>query len=236
MGFFHYALIWLVVTFIYVRVRNRAHARWYGRTAVIVIGAMLVLAPFVWLVPAVFKTTSAFTEYVFFPPPAKWSDTLTLDNFRKLFEGRPSLRGQVHFWEYFLNSTVVATVTTTLQIVFSSLAGYALAKFNFRGKTGLTLFMLGSMMVPSVLLQAPLYKMVVDLGLVDTLPGLIIPTATAMRKSRSPSQPYCWTTPCCRKGTITRPLPKVRAPALRKNRRSLVSVEALATVAALTGV
>ncbi|HXU06590.1 MAG TPA: carbohydrate ABC transporter permease [Polyangia bacterium] len=176
MGFFHYALIWLVVTFIYVRVRNRAHARWYGRTAVIVIGAMLVLAPFVWLVPAVFKTTSAFTEYVFFPPPAKWSDTLTLDNFRKLFEGRPSLRGQVHFWEYFLNSTVVATVTTTLQIVFSSLAGYALAKFNFRGKTGLTLFMLGSMMVPSVLLQAPLYKMVVDLGLVDTLPGLIIPT------------------------------------------------------------
>src|SRR4029078_2649356 len=102
--------------------------------------------------------------------------TMSLANFRKLSEGRPSLRGQVYFWEYFLNSTVIATVTTTLQIFFSSLAGYALAKFEFRGKALLMLFMLGSMMIPPVLLLAPLYKMVVDLGLVDSLPALILPT------------------------------------------------------------
>lgn len=47
--------------------------------------------------------------------------------------------------------------------------------------------------------------------------GLIMPTATATKKPRSLSQPYCCTTPCCRNGTITRPLPKVSAPALRKN-------------------
>ena len=89
---------------------------------------------------------------------------MNLDNFRELFEGRPSLRGPVYFWEYFLNSTVIATVTTTLQILFSSMAGYALAKYEFRGKAALTLFMLGSMMIPSVLLLAPLYKMIVDHG------------------------------------------------------------------------
>jgi len=176
MSVLHYLLIGLVVAYVVVRVRSRANARWTARAAVIVVGALLVLAPFVWLVPAVFKTTAAFSEYVFFPPPSKWSETLTLDNFRKLFEGRPSLRGPVYFWEYFLNSTVVATVTTTLQIFFSSLAGYALAKYEFRGKASLMLFMLGSMMIPPVLLLAPLYKMVVDLGLVDSLPGLIIPT------------------------------------------------------------
>jgi ABC-type glycerol-3-phosphate transport system permease component len=175
MSVLHYALIAVVVVYLVIRLRSRALARRYARAAVIVVGALLVLAPFAWLVPAVFKTGAAFNDYVFFPPLSKWPDTLSLANFRKLAEGRPGLRGQVHFWEYFLNSTVIATVTTTLQIFFSSLGGYALAKFEFRGKTVLTLFMLGSMMIPSVLLLAPLYKMVVDLGLVDSLAGVIVP-------------------------------------------------------------
>jgi len=66
-------------------------------------------------------------------------------------------------------------VITTLQILFCSMGGYALAKYEFRGKVALTLFMLGSMMIPSALLLAPLYKMVVDMGLVDTLAGVIVP-------------------------------------------------------------
>jgi ABC-type glycerol-3-phosphate transport system permease component len=175
MSFIHYTLIVLVLVWVVIRVRDRARARRFARWALIGGGALLVLAPFVWIVPAVFKSRTAFNEYIFFPPLSKWPETMTLDNFRELFKGRPSLRGQVYFWEYLLNSTVFATVTTTLQIVFSSLAGYALAKFEFRGKTALTVFMLGSMMIPSVLLLAPLYKMVVSLGLVDSLAGLIIP-------------------------------------------------------------
>ena len=55
------------------------------------------------------------------------------------------------------------------------MAGYALAKYDFRGKRALMLFMLGSMMIPAVLLLAPLYKMVVALGLIDSLPGIILP-------------------------------------------------------------
>jgi ABC-type glycerol-3-phosphate transport system permease component len=139
------------------------------------VGALLVLAPFAWIVPAVFKTGDAFNDYIFFPPVSKWRETMSLANFDELFKGRPSQRGTVYFWEYFLNSTVIATVTTTLQIFFSSLAGYALAKFEFRGKNVLMLFMLGAMMIPPVLLLAPLYKMVVDLGLVDSLAGVIAP-------------------------------------------------------------
>src|SRR3954462_10781461 len=175
MSILHYGLIALVLAYLAVRVRNRGKAGRFGRWAVIAVGAALVLAPFAWLVPAVFKTGAAFNDYVFFPALSKWPDTLSLANFRKLFEGRPSPRGQVYFWEYLLNSTVIATVTTTLQIFFSSLAGYALAKFEFRGKAALVLFMLGSMMIPPVLLLAPLYKMVVDLGLVDSLAGVIAP-------------------------------------------------------------
>ena len=175
MSFIHYTIVALVLAWVVIRVRDRARARRFARWALIGGGALLVLSPFVWIVPAIFKTRTAFNEHIFFPPPSKWSETMTFWNFTELFKARPGLRGPVYFWEYLLNSTVFATVTTTLQIVFSSLAGYALAKFEFRGKTPLMIFMLGSMMIPSVLLLAPLYKMVVDLGLVDSLAGLIIP-------------------------------------------------------------
>ena len=83
--------------------------------------------------------------------------------------------GNVSFWQYILNSTVYATVGTVLQVFFASLGGYALAKYQFRGKAALMLFMLGSLTIPSVLLLAPLYKLAIDLHLVDSLAGLIVP-------------------------------------------------------------
>jgi ABC-type glycerol-3-phosphate transport system permease component len=62
-----------------------------------------------------------------------------------------------------------------LQLLFCSAAGYALAKYEFRGKQALMGFMLASMMIPGVLLFAPVYEMMVKLGLVDTFSGLLLP-------------------------------------------------------------
>jgi multiple sugar transport system permease protein len=176
MNFFHFAFLALVLVFAVLGLRSKKQAWKYARWTLISLAALVVLSPFAWLLAAIFKDRSVLNEYVFFPPPGKWGTTLNLNNFRDLFQGRPSLRGTVFFWEYFLNSTIYATVATTLQLLFSSMAGFALAKYEFRGKSALTLFMLGSMMIPGVLLLAPLYKMVVDLGLVDSLAGLILPS------------------------------------------------------------
>ena len=85
------------------------------------------------------------------------------------------MHGTVYFWHYLLNSTVYATALTTFQLWLSSLAGYALAKYEFRGKTALTLFMLGSLTIPPVLLLAPIYQLAVELGMVDQLWGLMVP-------------------------------------------------------------
>jgi multiple sugar transport system permease protein len=176
MSAFHVLLIVLAGVFVGLYVRSRNMATRYARVVLLGLAAAAVLAPFTWLVASVFKDKAYLNEFLFFPPLDKLSgETMNLDNFRELFKGRASVRGTIYFWEFVLNSTVFATVTTTLQIVFSSMAGYALAKYEFRGKTALTLFMLGSMMVPGVLLLAPLYKMIVDLGLVDSLPGVILP-------------------------------------------------------------
>jgi ABC-type glycerol-3-phosphate transport system permease component len=100
---------------------------------------------------------------------------MNLENFRELFRGKPSVQGTIHFWEYLLNSTVYTTASVVIQLFFSSLAGYALAKYEFRGKGFLMLFMLGSMMIPHALLLAPMFKMIVMLGMVDSLWGLIVP-------------------------------------------------------------
>jgi ABC-type glycerol-3-phosphate transport system permease component len=146
-----------------------------AKTAVLVLAAAVTVAPFLWLFAAIFKDRSVLNEYILFPPLAEWSSkTLNLENFKKLFAGESSVQGTVYFWQYVLNSTIYATVSTVLQLHLASLTGYALSKFEFRGKRLLLVFMLGSMMIPSVLLLAPIYKMAVDLNIVDTLFGLIV--------------------------------------------------------------
>lgn len=156
--------------------RRPAAALRYARWAVLLGASAAVLAPFVWLLAAIFKDKSVLNQYLFFPPLESWSrSTMNLQNFAELFRAKPSLQGPISFWEYLLNSTVYTTVSVVLQLFFSSLAGYALAKYRFRGKGALMLFMLGSMMIPSVLLLAPMYKIIVAFGLVDSLWGLILP-------------------------------------------------------------
>ena len=147
----------------------------YLRWVALACAAALIVAPFLWLVAAAFKDREVLNEYIFFPP-LPWTDkTMNLENFRRLFAGDPSVQGKVYFWQYVLNSLFVTTTITVLQMVFCSAAGFALAKYDFRGKKPLMTFMLGSMMIPSVLLLAPLYEMIVKLGLVDTYSSLFLP-------------------------------------------------------------
>ena len=157
--------------------KNPKRAFTYLRWVVLLGVSVLVLAPFLWLIAAAFKDQAVLNDYIFFPPLSEWSDrTMNLGNFRALFKGDQAVQGKVYFWQYVLNSTFIATANTVLQLAFCSAAGFALAKYDFRGKQGLMVFMLGTMMIPSVLLFAPVYEMMVKLGLVDTYQGLILPS------------------------------------------------------------
>jgi ABC-type glycerol-3-phosphate transport system permease component len=175
----HLCLLVLLAGFValYLRSPKRPKLAFaYARVVILGLACMVVLSPFVWLVAAVFKDRTILNEYMFFPPLAEWSkDTMNLNNFKELLSGKSSVQGTVYFWQYVLNSTVYATVTTVLQLFFASLAGYALSKYDFRGKRALMAYMLGTMMVPGILLLAPIYKMFVDLRMIDTLWGLILP-------------------------------------------------------------
>ena len=76
-----------------------------------------------------------------------------------------------------LNSVFVSCTTVVMQLFFSSLAGFALAKYEFRGKKFIMLLMLATVMIPSQVTMAPLYELIYRLGLIDTYPGLLIPAA-----------------------------------------------------------
>jgi multiple sugar transport system permease protein len=157
--------------------RRPALAFSYLRWVTLLGASVLIVSPFVWLIAAAFKDQTVLNEYIFFPPLAEWSEqTLNLNNFRRLFAGEEAVQGTVYFWQYVLNSWFVATANTVLQLVFCSAAGFALAKYDFHGKHALTVFMLGTMMIPGVILFAPVYEMMVKLGLVDTYQGLILPS------------------------------------------------------------
>ena len=131
------------------------------------LAAVFAIVPLVWLVAASTKGPDDLFSYTFFAPRA------TTQNFVDLFTTVP-------FGRYIVNSVFLASTTVIVQLFFSSLAGFALAKYDFPGKKAIMIVMLSTMMIPGQVVMAPLYEQVYRLGLVDTYPGLIIPGAVSV--------------------------------------------------------
>jgi multiple sugar transport system permease protein len=131
---------------------------------ILTIGLIAVLAPFVWMVLGSFKSEGELRQ----SPPTWWPQSASLDNYTHLFT-------QLNFEQFFLNSTVVALVVMIGNLVFCSMLGYALAMLDFRGKRAIFLAVMGTLMIPGVVTFVPLFVLVANAGLVDTLPGIFLP-------------------------------------------------------------
>ncbi|HAS82882.1 MAG TPA: sugar ABC transporter permease [Verrucomicrobia bacterium] len=153
----------------------------FARYVLLGVAAFLILSPFAWLVCAVFKDKDVLMQYSFLPPIAEWSRaTLNLDNFRALFSGEDTVQGRVYFWEYVINSLFLAATSTSVNLFFTSMGGYALSKYEFRGRQSIMAFMVGSMMFPGMLFLAPVYKMIFQFGWMDTYLALLVPGACSV--------------------------------------------------------
>jgi multiple sugar transport system permease protein len=152
--------------------RIRGARELLGRAAIwIAMGALLalVLTPFYWIVVTAFKSDLQATIRTSPLWPSPW----TFDQFTNLLGHNP-------FWTWYRNTTIVATASTLLALVFSAMAGYALARLRFRGAQGLAGVVLLTYVLPSALLFVPLYRILSDLHLVNTLWALVVayPTFT----------------------------------------------------------
>lgn len=148
--------------------RQRHPGRHYGIYAALSVGLVLVSGPFVWMVLGSLKTERELRQI----PPTWWPEQFTLDNYTELFS-------RLDFPTYFFNSVVVALAVTVGNVVFCSMLAYPLAKMEFRGKRVLFLLVMGMLMVPGMVTFVPLFVLVSNLGLVNTLPGLILPFLAA---------------------------------------------------------
>jgi multiple sugar transport system permease protein len=159
---------------------SRRAALQYGRLAILALIAAMMLAPFAWLICAAIKDTTVLNQYNFLPPPSQInSHTINLDNFRQLLAPKDTVQGPVSFWRYVLNSLFLASTATILSLVFSSMGGYAIAKYRFFGRGALLTYMLASMAIPAVVLLAPNYEIIYRLGWMDSYKALLIPSCVS---------------------------------------------------------
>ena len=132
------------------------------------LGLVVVMSPFIWMALSSVKSEGEIRRV----PPTWWPETPTLDNFRELFE-------RLDFPQFFTNSALVALAVTIGNLVFCSMLGYVLAKFDFAGKKLLFRVVLGTLMIPGMVTLVPLFVLVANMGLVNTYGGLILPFLAA---------------------------------------------------------
>jgi multiple sugar transport system permease protein len=83
--------------------------------------------------------------------------------------------GSIDFWLYLRNSVIVATTITAGQVFFSSLAAYAFARLQWPGRDAVFFLFLTALMIPPIFVQLPNFILIRDLGLLNTLAGIILP-------------------------------------------------------------
>ncbi|MHB0856663.1 MAG: carbohydrate ABC transporter permease [Anaerolineae bacterium] len=132
------------------------------------VGALLMIAPFYWMVVTSFKPA----EEVLVFPPTWWPQQPTWEPYLELTE----LRGG-GFPIFFRNSLFVTVVVTALVLLTSALAGYVFAKFQFRGRNVLFVAVLSMLMIPFNVSIIPLYALMVTFQWTNSYWALIIPSA-----------------------------------------------------------
>lgn len=136
----------------------------HGTTVLLVVGAVVMAFPILWMVSLAFQPA----EEIYKPQPDLIPQHPTFDNF---VEGWTT----AGFVQYYLNSSLVTTARVLLTVVINALAGFAFAKYTFRGKAFFFVLVLSAMMIPDQVRMVPLYSMFNSLGLVNSFWSVILP-------------------------------------------------------------
>ena len=131
----------------------------------LILGAIIMIFPFVWMILTSFKTvaeSNAVDPVVIFPSAFRW------ENFQEAVTSLP-------FLSLYLNTALMIFFRVICAVAFSSMAGYAFAKLEFKGKKLLFGIVLVQMSLPSQIFIIPQYQMVAKMGLANTIFALVFP-------------------------------------------------------------
>ncbi len=148
--------------------RKRQTQMWKIVGMYVLLGAIafVMLFPLLWLVGTSFKSP---TEDIFQFPPQLLPSQPTFQNFLTVWQRNP-------FGQYLWNSTIVAVLTVSLNLLFCSLAAYPLARLDFRGRDLIFTLVVSTIMIPFQIVMIPLFVLTVQLGLRNTYLGVIFPS------------------------------------------------------------
>lgn len=131
---------------------------------VLTIGGILFLLPFIWMILSSFKPESEVVRI----PPTLWPNEFTLDNFKNLFVN-------MNFGVY-LKNTLIIILFSFFGLFLNAMAGFAFAKYKFKGKQTTFMIVLATMMIPGQVTMIPVYLILNYLNLTNTMIGIVLPT------------------------------------------------------------
>ncbi|HSK34398.1 MAG TPA: carbohydrate ABC transporter permease [Propionicimonas sp.] len=150
-----------------------------GAWVVLILFLALSIVPFLWMIRTAFSTTRSL--------PSNPTSLLPVDFTWGAFQRVLGLGTQeqaiaeggsgaaVNFWLYLTNSVIYAGVVTVGQVFFCSLAAYAFARLRWPGREAVFGLFLGALLVPPIFTSLPNFILIKNLGLLNTLPGMILP-------------------------------------------------------------
>jgi ABC-type glycerol-3-phosphate transport system permease component len=144
---------------------SRVRRRW-GRAALLGVVAALLVFPLYWLVATALAPRGELQG----SDLRLWPSSVDLSNFT-----RPL--GALPFGNWYVNSTAIAVVAVLITVVVNLLAGYVLAKMRFRGRNVVFLALLATLMIPVQVVMIPQFRIVAELGWLNTYWAVIIPRA-----------------------------------------------------------
>ncbi len=131
---------------------------------VLILGAVIMILPFIWMLLTSLKTLSESVQI----PPQIFPSKIRLENYSKVMNLLP-------FTKYYINTILMIIGRIIGSVLFSAMAAYACARLNFPGKNVFFALVLIQMMVPGQIFIIPQYLLVQKLGLLNSVPALIIP-------------------------------------------------------------
>ena len=149
---------------------NRAKGKKIGKQlfsyAFLLIGGLIWIYPFLWMISASFKTQPEFFANRLGLIPEK----PTLDNIVRIWN-------KANFSQYFLNTVIVTLFSVLIVLIMTMMAGYAMGRYKFFGKKFIMAVFLGSIAIPLVSTIIPTFEVVKGMGLLGTKTGLILSQA-----------------------------------------------------------
>lgn len=132
----------------------------------LILYTLITFIPFLWALSASFKPLSEISASgINFIP-----ENFTLDNYKQIFLQEPL------FGRWLLNSAIVAIIVTLFNLLFNSMAGYALARIRFPGNRLLFFLILAVLVIPAQITLLPKFLILKSLGWLNSYQGLIAPT------------------------------------------------------------